>query len=84
MDTSSAIEVAVGRLREGLAADGFDLRVGGVGHDGTVEVVLEAKPQACLDCLVSDEMLVSMLTDSMRRAGCDAERVTLVKKGFQQ
>lgn len=81
MVAQSSVESALAGLRPSLAADGFDLRVGSVDGD-VVQVVLEAKPAACLDCLVPDEMLTQLLTDAIRAQDPSLDRVELVKEGF--
>lgn len=76
-----AVEEALTELRPSLAADGFDLQLDGM--EGTeVEVGLVAKPDACMDCLVPDAMLVQILEASIRRRYPGLSRVTLVKHGF--
>jgi len=55
------IDRALDEVRVGLAADGFALRVQQVTEDGWVDLVLEATPEACLECLVGDEVLQAML-----------------------
>jgi hypothetical protein len=55
------IDRALDEVRVGLAADGFALRVQQVTEDGWVDLVLEATPEACLECLVGDEVLRAML-----------------------
>jgi Fe-S cluster biogenesis protein NfuA len=82
MIQEQAVETALEALRPGLASDGFELRAGGVSSDNTVRVILEAKPDACLDCLVPDEFIVSMIEDRIRIQDADLEHVVLVKQGF--
>jgi Fe-S cluster biogenesis protein NfuA len=82
MVAQQTVESALAVLRPGLAADGFDLRVGDV-DGGVVKVVLEAKPAACLDCLVPDEMMTQMIADAIRREDPSLDRVDLVKEGFE-
>jgi Fe-S cluster biogenesis protein NfuA len=79
---SSAVESALDELRPGLGSDGFDLRVGSIAPDNAVEVILAALPDACLDCLVPDELMVNMLEDAIRRQDPAVSRVDLVKVGF--
>jgi hypothetical protein len=78
----SAVESALATLRPSLTADGFDLRVGTL-TDETVQVILEAKPDACLDCLVPDELMVQMLDDAIRRNDDTLGTVELVREGFE-
>lgn len=83
MADRDAVEAALAGLRPSLAADGFELRVGGWPTETTVDVVLAALPDACLDCLVPDGMLVLMIEDAIRRQNFPIEHVNLVKEGFE-
>jgi len=78
---SEAVESALEVLRPGLGADGLDLYVGALDGD-VVQVVLEAKPGACLDCVVPDDVLVQILESAIRESSTTLDRVELVKKGF--
>lgn len=78
----SAVESALDILRPGLTSDGFELRIGSLDADGAVQVILEAKPDACLDCLVPEEMMVQMIETAIRDQDPSLERVVLIKSGF--
>lgn len=80
----TVVENALEGLRPALAADGFELRIGSIEQDGVVKVVLEAKPDACLDCLVPDEMLVQILDKAIRDQDGGLSKVELEKVGFDQ
>ena len=80
----ATVETALAGVRPALAADGFDLRLGSIEPDGSVKVVLEAKENACLDCLVPDDMMTQLITDAIRREDSSLERVDLVKEGFAE
>ena len=75
------IQGALDELAPGLGADGFELRLEAVEPDGRVRIALEAGPDACLDCLVPDELLVAILESSIRERMPDA-RIVLEKIGF--
>jgi hypothetical protein len=75
---------ALGALRSGLQADGFDLYLMDITAAGDVVVCLEAKPSACMDCLVPDDMLHKVVQNAIRQAEPGTGRVTLVKKGFEE
>ena len=79
----STVETALENVRPALAADGFDLRLDHIGADGSVGIVLEAKPDACLDCLVPDDMLVQILETAIREQGPGLDHVVLTKSGFE-
>lgn len=76
------VESALAKVRPALDADGFDLNLRSVAPDGAVEVVLAARPDACMDCLVPDEMLVQILETAIRAEGDGLAGVTLTKEGF--
>ena len=78
----SVIESALDSLRPALVADNFALRVGSLGDDGSVEVILEARPGACLDCLVPHDTLVRIIAAAIRDKGGPLGPVTLVREGF--
>lgn len=83
MIAPNTVEAALESLRPGLDADGFELRQGKPSSGTTVEVVLAAKPTACLDCLVPEHMLISIIEDAIRRQDPSLTRVELVKEGFE-
>jgi Fe-S cluster biogenesis protein NfuA len=78
----SVVESALDSLRPALMADNFALRVGALDPDGSVEVVLEARPGACLDCLVPHDTLVRIIETAIRDKGGPPGLVTLVREGF--
>jgi len=78
-----AVETALDNVRPALDADGFDLTLGSVSADGAVRVVLAARPDACLDCLVPDDMLVQIIETAIRQQDATLGRVTLTKSGFE-
>jgi hypothetical protein len=81
MVEESNFESALDPLRAGLGPDGFELRVGGIVEDN-VRIVLAAKAGACLDCLVPDDLMITMLEDAIRRVYPSLGKVELVKEGF--
>jgi Fe-S cluster biogenesis protein NfuA len=78
----AAVRTALETLRPSLDADGFDLYLESLRTDGTVVVILEARPDACLECLVPDDLLQQMIGASIRKQCPSVERVELVKRGF--
>lgn len=56
----------------------------GPARDGTIRVTLRARVGACLDCLVSDDLLVELIRYAIAQAcGDNAVAVQLVKVGFE-
>jgi Fe-S cluster biogenesis protein NfuA len=76
------IEEALDDLRPGLDSDGFDLKFDSMESNGNVRIALEARPGACLECLVPDELLVQMLEMNIRDRLPEVGRVLLEKRGF--
>jgi hypothetical protein len=78
---NEALEQALAVIRPSLGADGYDLRVGDDSDASFVEVILEASPDACADCLVPDDVLVQIIQVAASEQG-DARSVQLRKVGF--
>lgn len=76
------IEEALDDLRPGLDSDGFDLTFDSMEPNGNVRIALEARPGACLECLVPDELLVQILETNIRDRLPEVGRVLLEKRGF--
>ncbi len=76
------VESALEILRPGLAQDGFALYARPQNDGEFVQIVLEAKADACLDCLVPDDMLIQVIEQALREQDPSARRVELVKLGF--
>lgn len=84
MIDQAILEQALDDIRPGLDADGFRLRVGAVSA-GEIEMVLLATPDACLDCLVPDQLIVGMIEDAVASRVDDLRsppRIVLRKEGF--
>ncbi|HEY0447690.1 NifU family protein [Actinophytocola sp.] len=77
-----AVEKALDNVRPALAADGFDLRIGSIEPDNSVRVVLEALPDACMECLVPDAVLVAILDKAIRDEEPGVGRIHVDKVGF--
>lgn len=77
------IEEALDVLRPGLDADGFTLTIDSVGDDGEVSIALTATPEACMDCLVPDEMMVSMIESTIKEKEPAVSSVELKKYNFE-
>jgi hypothetical protein len=57
-------EQSLGDLREGLVQDGYDFQLS-MGADSVLEVALVAQPDACAECLVPKEVMVTILESSL-------------------
>jgi Fe-S cluster biogenesis protein NfuA len=76
------LEEALEVLRPGLDSDGFELTIEEIGSDGRISVALTATPEACMDCLVPDEMMVSMIQGIMQEMEPQVTDVVLKKYGM--
>jgi hypothetical protein len=77
----NTVDVALDSLRPGLNSDGFELLPGEL-SGSSVEVVLAARPDACLDCLVPEDLMVAMIEAAIRDIDPSVGSVTLTKRGF--
>lgn len=76
------LEQALDVLRPGLDSDGFQLSVEDIGDGGAISVALTATPEACMDCLVPDEMMVDMIKGVMQELEPGVRSVVLNKYGM--
>ena len=77
------VESALDLVRPGLDADGFDLRVEEVRPDGETVICLEARPGACLECLVPDDVLLQIIKNGITKQAGEVGQLSLVKRGFE-
>jgi Fe-S cluster biogenesis protein NfuA len=69
-------------LRPSLDSDGFELVARSVSPDGTVEVALVAKPGACLDCLVPEDMFTDIVRTVIEEHDSSVKAVRVTREGF--
>jgi hypothetical protein len=61
---ASTLDGALGKFREMLASDGYDLSWELTGQDKVV-VQIEAGPEACEDCLVPLPIMEAIMSDAL-------------------
>ena len=83
MVDQAVVEAAIDELRPFLQADGFDLGLEELSVEGDLVVCLEAKPEACLECLVPDDILMQIIDSGVRRHASGVGRISLVRRGFE-
>jgi hypothetical protein len=71
-----ALDGALGKFREMLAADGYDLRWELTEHD-TVVVQIEAGPEACEDCLVPLPIMEAIMSDALAPTPYSLDHIVL-------
>ena len=76
------IESALDEIRPGLDSDGFELKLESFEPGGTVLIGLHAREDACLECLVPDEVLLGIIDMNIRERVPDVGEVVLEKHGF--
>jgi len=62
--TASTLDTALGKFRDMLASDGYDLSWSVTEQDSVV-VQIEAGPDACADCLVPLPIMEAIMTDAL-------------------
>jgi len=76
----AVVDRALDPVREGLEADGFRLTVEEGVAAGSVRVVLSATPDACMDCLVPDEIMVAIIERAIHMDAGLASQVQFEKR----
>jgi len=66
MSTTDTASQALDGMREGLAADGYELVVTG-GEGATLDVEIRAGENACAECLVPKDLMGLMIVDALPR-----------------
>lgn len=70
------LDTALGKFREMLASDGYDLRWSLTEQD-TVVVRIEAGPDACADCLVPLPVMEAIMSDALAPTPYGLDRIVL-------
>lgn len=83
-DLRTRVDQGLDTLRAGLASDGGDLQVTRCDADSGVEVVLALEPDACEDCLVSEELMKTMVENIVREAAPEVSDVVFVDPRAQR
>lgn len=76
------VDAAIEDLRPSFEADSFDVELESLTDGGDVVVAIHATPGACLDCLVPDGMLQTVVEAAVRRHAPDVTTVEVVKRNF--
>ena len=76
---SAAIEAALQRLRDTLAADGYEL-VWSIEQDDRIGIRVVAGPDACADCLVPPELMRSIVDSELDATPYGVGSITLPPK----
>jgi hypothetical protein len=64
MSSDATLDTALGKFRDMLASDGYDLSWSLTALD-TVVVQIEAGPDACADCLVPMPVMEAIMSDAL-------------------
>ena len=57
-----ALEGVLEKFRPGYQADGSDIFLGTVDPAGTVEVRIAIRPETCVECLLPEDLVATILT----------------------
>jgi hypothetical protein len=72
----AGLDGALGKFRDMLASDGYDLSWS-VTEKDTVVVQIEAGPDACADCLVPLPIMESIMADALERTPYSLDHIVL-------
>lgn len=56
-----ALEAVLEKFRPGYQADGSDILLGAVDPAGTVEVRIAIRPETCVECLLPEDLVATIL-----------------------
>jgi hypothetical protein len=73
---ASTLDGALGKFREMLASDGYDLSWELTGQDKVV-VQIEAGPEACEDCLVPLPIMEAIMSDALAPTPYSLDHIVL-------
>ena len=73
---ASTLDGALGKFRDMLASDGYDLHWELTGT-GTVVVQIEAGPEACEDCLVPLPIMEAIMSDALAPTPYSLDHIVL-------
>jgi hypothetical protein len=74
--TPAGLDGALGKFRDMLASDGYDLSWS-VTEKDTVVVQIEAGPDACADCLVPLPIMESIMADALAPTPYSLDHIVL-------
>jgi hypothetical protein len=77
-----ALELAIEELRPSFEADNFKVVLDSLSDDGEVVIGIEAMPEACVDCMIPDGLLLQVVEACVRRHAPGVKAVAIVKRGF--
>ena len=56
-----ALEAVLEKFRPGYQADGSDIFLGTIDPSGTVEVRIAIRPETCVECLLPEDLVATIL-----------------------
>jgi len=57
-----ALETVLEKFRPGYQADGSDIFLGAIDPSGNVEVRIAIRPETCVECLLPEDLVATILT----------------------
>ncbi|MGH7731165.1 MAG: hypothetical protein ACRENJ_07945 [Candidatus Eiseniibacteriota bacterium] len=70
-----ALEAVLEKFRPGYQADGSDIFLGAVDPVGTVEVRIPIRPETCVECLLPEDLVATILKREFATVMPDLVRV---------
>ena len=74
------LERVIEDFRPGFHADGMDLAVGTIDPAGVVQVKVLLGPEACLECLIPEDLMADMFRAAMGDVMPSLTRVDIVRE----
>lgn len=74
------LDRVIEEFRPGFRADGMDVAIGAVDPTGVVQLKVLLGPDACLECLIPEDMLADMFRAAMRDVMPNLTRVDIVRE----
>ncbi len=74
------LERVVADFRPGFQADGMDIAVGAIDPAGAVQIKVLLGPDACIECLIPEDLMVEMFKAAMREVMPNLARIDIVRE----
>ena len=72
-----ALEAVLEKFRPGYQADGSDILLGAVEPGGTVEVRIAIRPETCVECLLPEDLVATILKREFSAVAPEVTEVTI-------
>ncbi len=74
------LERVIAEFRPGFQADGMDVAVGTIDSAGEVQIKVLLGPDACIECLIPEDLMADMFKAAMRDVMPNLTRINIVRE----